>query len=262
MEKQIAAKPELIETGPVVTEIQAKAILSKSRIHDWALNAYVGCAHNCAYCYARFMRRFTGHSEPWGRFVDVRVNAVELLEKELQKKKKGTVWISGVCDAYQPLERDYRLSGRCLEMLVDHGWPVSVQTKSPLVLRDLDTLRRAADVRVGFSIASLDERVRAVFEPGAPAIAERIEALGKLHDAGVRTFVMVAPLLPGAEGLVERLADRVDEALIDRDNYGHADRVYRKYGLQWAQGDSYLQDRGRRLQADFIRAGVRCRMLY
>lgn len=212
MEKQIAAKPELIETGPLVAEIRAKAILSKSRIHDWTLNAYVGCAHNCAYCYARFMRRFTGHSEPWGRFVDVRVNAVELLEKELQKKKKGAVWISGVCDAYQPLERDYRLSGRCLEILVDHGWPVSVQTKSPLVLRDLDTLRRAADVRVGFSIATL--------------------------------------------------ADRVDEALIDRDNYGHADRVYRKYGLQWAQGDSYLQDRGRRLQADFIRAGVRCRMLY
>src|SRR5512142_2558689 len=122
----------------IVKEIRAKAILSKSRIQDWALNAYVGCAHDCAYCYARFMKRFTGHAEPWGTFVDVKVNAVELLEREVGRKKKGAVWISGVCDAYQPLEERYRLTRRCLEILVDHGWPVRVQTKSPLVLRDLD----------------------------------------------------------------------------------------------------------------------------
>ena len=89
----------------IVREIFAKTILSKSAIQDYALNAYVGCQHNCRYCYARFMKRFTGHAEPWGAFVDVKVNAPELLAREVLRKKKGRVWVSGVCDAYQALER-------------------------------------------------------------------------------------------------------------------------------------------------------------
>jgi DNA repair photolyase len=117
----------------IVRRIEARAILSKSQIHDYTLNAYVGCAHRCAYCYARFMKRFTGHLEPWGEFVDVKVNAVERQLGEVRRKRPGTVWISGVCDAYQPLEREWRLTGRCLEILIDQGWPVTVQTKSPLV---------------------------------------------------------------------------------------------------------------------------------
>jgi DNA repair photolyase len=189
----------------IVREIQAKSILSKSAIQDYALNAYIGCAHDCSYCYARFMKRFTGHGEPWGSFVDVKVNAPELLAREIARRKKGRVWVSGVCDAYQPLERTYRVTRRCLEILVAHAWPVTVQTKSPLVLRDLDLLRGAADVEVGFTITTAHERIRRIFEPGAPPIPRRIEALGTLHAAGVATFVMVAPLLPGAEGLAELL---------------------------------------------------------
>jgi DNA repair photolyase len=114
----------------IVKEIKAKSILSKSRVYDYALNAYVGCQHRCLYCYAKFMKRFTGHREAWGAFVDVKVNAPELLAREVKKKRKGRVWISGVCDAYQPLEKKYLLTRRCLEILVEQGWPVTIQTKS------------------------------------------------------------------------------------------------------------------------------------
>jgi len=124
----------------VVREIRAKSILSKSQVYDYALNAYVGCRHGCAYCYAKFMKRFTGHREQWGEFVDVKINAAELIAREVRKKMRGTVWISGVCDPYQYLEKRYVLTGRCLEILIENGWPITVQTKSPLVLRDIGSI--------------------------------------------------------------------------------------------------------------------------
>ena len=191
----------------IVKEIHAKTILSKSQIYDFTMNAYVGCSHSCVYCYAKFMKRFTGHREPWGEFADVKVNAPELLSREVKKKKKARVWISGVCDAYQALEEKYGITRRCLEILIDHDWPVTIQTKSPLVLRDIDVLKRSADAEVGFTITTADEKIRRIFEPGAPSIVERAEALASLHAQGIRTYVMVAPMLPGAEelaGLLER----------------------------------------------------------
>ncbi len=245
----------------IISEIQAKTILSKSRIHDYALNAYVGCGHNCIYCYARFMKRFTGHREAWGEFVDVKMNAAELLLREA-RKKKGTVWISGVCDAYQPVEQKYMLTGRCLEILVDNGWPVNIQTKSPLVLRDIGLLKRSEKAEVGFTITTADERIRKIFEPGAPAIDERIKALGILHAEGIRTYVMVAPLLPGTDGLVDKLKGKVDHALIDRYNYYYADWAYKKYGMTWAKEEAFSQDKGEGLKTAFVRAGVSCQKLY
>ena len=122
----------------IIREVQAKTILSVSKIHDYVVNPYVGCQHACSYCYARFMKRFTGHQEPWGEFVDVKINAPELLSKEILKKKVGNVWVSGVCDPYQPLEAKYQLTRRCLAILAQHDWPVVVQTRSPQVLRDID----------------------------------------------------------------------------------------------------------------------------
>ncbi|HEY6001140.1 MAG TPA: radical SAM protein [bacterium] len=246
----------------IVREIEAKAILSKSAIQDWTLNAYVGCAHDCRYCYARFMKRFTGHQEPWGTFVDAKVNAPELLAREILRKKKGRVWVSGVCDAYQEIERRYRLTRRCLEILVRNGWPVTIQTKSPLVLRDLDLLRAAADIEVGFTITTALERIRRIFEPGAPPVARRVEALATLHAAGVPTFVMVAPLLPGADGLADLLKGKVDHALIDRYNYHYADRTYRERGLDWAMREEFFEEKGELLRAAFERAGIPCRKLY
>jgi len=246
----------------IIKEIEAKTILSKSRVYDYALNAYVGCGHSCMYCYARFMKRFTGHSEQWGEFVDAKINAPELLTREVQKKKKGTVWISGVCDAYQYAEEKYGLTGRCLEILVDNGWPVNVQTKSPLVLRDMGILKRATEAEVGFTITTADERMRKIFEPGAPSIDKRVEALGILHAEGIRTFVMVAPLLPGAAGLADMLKGKADYALIDKYNYYYADRVYKKYGMEWAKEDDFFIKKGGELGAAFEKAGIPCRILY
>jgi len=246
----------------IVNEINAKSILSASRIYDYALNAYVGCQHKCAYCYARFMKRYSGHSEPWGDFVDVKINAPELLSKEIKKKKRGRIWVSGVCDAYQPLEKQYLLTKRCLEIIVEHEWPFTIQTKSPLVVRDIELLKKAADCDVGLTITTADEKTRSIFEPGAPPIAKRVEALEALHSAGIVTFVMVAPLLPGAERLADLLKGMVDHVLIDKLNYHYADWVYKRYGMQWAMDDNFFLQKAEELRAGFEKAGVSCQVLF
>jgi DNA repair photolyase len=224
----------------IVKEVLAKTILSPSRIYPWVINPYTGCQHGCSYCYARFMKRVTGHREPWGGFVDVKVNAPDLLRVEIQKKKRGRVWVSGVCDPYQPLEAQYRLTRQCLEILVRHEWPVIIQTRSPLVLRDIDIIRNAQDIEVGLSVTTADECIRKLFEPDAPPIPDRIHALEDLHNAGIRTYAMIAPVLPGAEGLAGLLKGKTDYILIDRMNYHYADWVNRKYGLEDKLTDEYF----------------------
>jgi DNA repair photolyase len=84
----------------IIREIRSKTILSASKIHNYVINPYIGCHHGCTYCYARFIKKFTGHNEPWGEFVDIKINAAELLQAEIRKKKPGTVWVSGLCDPY------------------------------------------------------------------------------------------------------------------------------------------------------------------
>ena len=216
----------------VVKEILAKTILSKSKIYPYVINPYTGCQHGCSYCYARFMKRVTGHKEPWGEFVDVKINAAELLQREIRKKKRGRVWISGVCDPYQPLEAHYRLTRQCLEILAHNNWPVIIQTRTPLVLRDIDIIKEFQDIEVGLSVTTADDDIRKLFEPDAPTTGDRIMALDELHKAGIRTYAMIAPVLPGAEGLVDLLRGKIDYVLIDRMNYHYADRIYRKYGLE------------------------------
>lgn len=245
-----------------IREIQAKSILSKSQVSDYALNPYVGCQHDCVYCYAKFMKRFTGHEERWGKFVDVKINAPELLAKEVKKKRVGKIWISGVCDPYQPLENKYRLTRRCLEVLVENKWPITVQTKSPLVLRDIEILKRSKNAEVGFTITTADEKIRRIFEPGAPPINKRIEALAILHSEGIRTFAMIAPILPGAEGLVSELKGKVDSVLLDRLNYHYADWAYKKYGMQSAMEDSFFLQKGKELRAGFEKEGIPCQVLF
>lgn len=245
-----------------IREIKAKSILSKSQVYDYALNPYVGCQHGCVYCYAKFMKRFTGHRERWGEFVDVKINAPELLAHEVKRKKVGRVWISGVCDPYQPLEKRYMITKRCLDILVENGWPFTVQTKSPLVLRDIETLKRANNIEVGFTITTADERIRRIFEPGAPPLRERIEALANLHSEKIRTFVMVAPILIGAEGLVNALKGKVEYVILDRLNYHYADWAYKRYGLQWAMEDSFFSQKGEELRMAFEREGIPCQIVF
>lgn len=154
----------------IVRKIYAKSILSRSKVLHYTINPYIGCEHGCTYCYARFMKRFTRHREPWGKFVDIKINAPNLLKHEIQKKNSGRVWISGMCDPYQPLEEEYELTKRCLEILLEYDWPITIQTKSPLVLRDIKLLKKSKQVEVGFTVTTADEKIRQIFEPHAPPI--------------------------------------------------------------------------------------------
>ena len=182
----------------IVREIECKSILTKSGIEgvDYALNPYIGCAHGCVYCYASFMKRFTGHKEEWGTFVDVKVNAADVLARQMRRAKRGNIASGTVTDPYQPLEREYIITRTCLEVLTAYDFPVSILTKSDLVLRDLDLLRRLRDVEVGFTITALDEEVRQVFEPHSPSVPARLAALSELGKAGVKTWAFCGPLLP------------------------------------------------------------------
>jgi len=242
----------------IVRETQPKTILSISKVYPYVINPYTGCQHGCSYCYARFMKRFTGHREPWGQFVDVKVNAPDLLKQQITRKKPERVWVSGVCDPYQPVEAKYKLTRQCLEILAQNDWPVTVQTRSALVLRDIDILKEGRYFEVGLSVATADDRIRTLFEPDAPAIMERVRALDELHRAGIRTYAMIAPMLPGAEGLPEILAGKVDFVLVDRMNYHYADWVYRKYGLEDKMSDDFFERTGHELSSKFSKFGISC----
>jgi len=246
----------------IVKEVYAKSVLSKSKVCDYTVNPYVGCEHGCTYCYARFMRRFSGHKEAWGEFVDVKVNAASLLETEVENKKAGRVWISGVCDPYQPLEKKYELTKRCLEILLKHDWPVTVQTKSPLVLRDKKLLEKFSAMEVGFTVTTADEGLRQIFESRAPSIGERISALEELHSIGIKTFAMVAPILPKAEGLARQLRGKVDYVLIDKMNYHYADWIYRKYNLDFAITGAFFAQKKMELAKLFEKNEISCQVLF
>ncbi len=246
----------------IIREIYARSILSKSKVFDYVINPYIGCQHGCTYCYARFMKRFTGHKEPWGEFVDVKTNAPDLLQREIDKKPPGRVWVSGVCDPYQPLERTYELTRKCLEILVQHDWPITIQTRSALVLRDVKLFKGANKIEVGLTVTTGDNRVRQLFEPNAPSIEARIRALEGLHLAGIKTFAMIAPMLPKTEELVTMLGGKVDYVLIDRMNYHYGDWVYRKYKLEGTMSNDFFYRKGKELATAFEKKGIECRVLF
>ncbi len=246
----------------IYNEVCAKSILSRSKVYDYTINPYIGCQHGCTYCYARFMKRFTGHREAWGSFVDVKTNAATLLQEEIQNKQMGRVWISGVCDPYQPLEKGYQLTRECLRILSIYDWPVTIQTKSPLVLRDAPIVRRFQDIEVGLTITTSDERIRRIFEPNSPHIKERILALKRLHSAGIHTYVMIAPILPEAEKLPRRLAGKADRVLIDKLNYHHADAIYRRYQLEYAMTQKFFTEKKTELSKACRKEGIPFQTLF
>jgi DNA repair photolyase len=246
----------------VIKEIYARSILSRSKVFDYVVNPYIGCQHGCTYCYARFMKRFTGHKEPWGEFVDAKINAPDLLQRQVMKLPPGRVWVSGVCDSYQPAERKYELTKKCLEILAEHHWPTTIQTKSSLVLRDINLLRENSNIEVGLSVTTGDEGIRKLFEPGASPIEERVRALEELHLAGIRTFAMIAPVLPKAENLAAMLGGKVDYVLIDRLNYHYGDWVYRIHNLEHTRSDGFFFRKGKEIAASFKQAGIECQVLF
>ena len=204
---------------PSITSSPCRSALNRSGIPgvDWALNPYVGCTHACVYCYASFMRRFTGHAAPWGAYVEAKANVADVLARQV-RRARGHVLLSSVTDAWQPAEAECGLSRACLEVLAGGAVEVGVLTKSDLVLRDQDVFLRFRDLlgawrlSVGFSIATLDDGLAALLEPGAPSPSRRLAALEVLSRAGVPTWVFVAPVLPGLTDAPEALAALVAEA--------------------------------------------------
>ena len=181
--------------GIAIREVTCRTILNRSEISDYTLNCYTGCAHGCVYCYARFMQRFHPHPEPWGRFVDIKMNAIEVLKKQLRRAQPGTVFVSSACDGWQPVESELRLTRRCCELLLERGFDLHVLTKSPLVLRDLDIFANRS-VTLGVTLTTLAEKLRKEWEPKACSVEKRLKVLSEARAAGMETSVMFGPLLP------------------------------------------------------------------
>ena len=189
-----------------VKEIKAKSVLAKSKLpdSDWAVNPYVGCQFGCQYCYAAFIGRWKYPGKEWGSFLDVKINAPELLRQELVKLEKrfgkknfGTIFFSSVTDCYQGMEAKYKLTRQCLEVLAEFGYQgeVAILTKSPLVTRDIDIFKKL-NTSVGLTITALDDEVSRFFEGLAPPASARLRALKKLNNEGIKTYVFVGPVLP------------------------------------------------------------------
>jgi len=248
-----------------VKEIKAKSVLNKSKIYDYCVNPYTGCQIGCRYCYASlFMRRYSGHKEAWGEFVDAKINAPEVLKRQLERAKRGTVWVSSVCDPYQSLEEKYKITQRCLKELAKKQFPVNIQTKSKLALRDLDLFQEFEVIEVGFTITTDDERVARQFEPGATPLKERVKALEKIHSSGIRTYAFIGPILPGnPERLVQDLEGKVEYVYIDRMNYLNSIKgFYKQMGFERETTDSFFHEYKKKLTSELKKRRMKYEVLF
>ena len=181
--------------APQVGQVQSKTLLRRMDFGrgsiEYTVNLYRGCTHGCVYCYAPSL---VHEERKWGQFVDAKINAPLVLRRELREAVQAPVFFSSASDPYQPVEARFKLTRRCLEALRDNQFPVVVLTRSPLVLRDLDVLRELEWVRVGCSISTAASRE---FEPGVPPVERRIRTLRSLSEAGIQTWVSMAPVIPG-----------------------------------------------------------------
>jgi DNA repair photolyase len=178
----------------------------------WSLNPYMGCVHRCTFCYVRAFEKRA--DRPWddryGASIRVKTNVAEVLRRELARRswKRETVTIGAATDPYQPAEGRYRLTRACIEALAAARTPISIITRGPLAVRDIDVLTGAsngAGARLTFSIPTLDREVWRKTEPGTAPPQQRLRALRRLADAGVKVGVSLAPILPGLSDRPEQL---------------------------------------------------------
>lgn len=219
-----------------IQTIETKNLIVKSKLpaSDYVVNPYVGCSHQCRYCYASFMKRFTGHSEAWGTFVDIKQCPNTKLPRNLSQK---TLLFSSVTDPYQPLEKKYGATRKILTQLIGSPAKTEILTKSYLVTQDIDLFKKLSNVRIGISMNSLDDPFRKDMEPGASPVAQRIKALKELHEAGLSAYAFLSPIFPGItdiEQLVDAVAPYVEEICFENLNLRGAQI---KYIL------SYIQDK-------------------
>ncbi|MFX0097741.1 MAG: radical SAM protein [Candidatus Hodarchaeota archaeon] len=182
-------------------EVGAKSIIVKSNLPgiSYVVNPYIGCQYGCVYCYADFLRRWTGHAkDSWGSFVDVKVNALDLIKEHTKNYGGKKILFSSVTDPYQPTERRYKLTRSLLKKLAGYSPQPAIEilTKSDLVVRDIDILKSFEECKVGFSFCTLDDKIRKVLEPIAPTITRRINALKNIHEADIETYVFISPIMP------------------------------------------------------------------
>lgn len=202
----------------MIREIQAKVLLSHvKQPDDWFgltynMNLYRGCQHRCIYCDSRSGCYGIDHFDTE---VLIKGNAIQLLREELASKRvKGTIGTGSMNDPYMPLEADLGLTGRALDVIAEFRFPVHVMTKSDLVLRDLDTLRRINQVyaAVSFTITTADDTLGKKLEPGAPLVSRRFQAMKALADHGIRTGVTMMPILPFIEDNDQNVSQIVEQA--------------------------------------------------
>lgn len=205
-------------------EIDARSALAESHgmPFRWALNPYRGCTHACEYCYARKYQRHLelGAGDEFSSVIFVKTNLPDLLARQLTHRTWAheLVAIGTATDPYQPIEGHYRLTRRCLEVFRDTRTPVSIVTKGPMVVRDIDVLREIsarADCRIHLSIPTVDETAWARLEPGTASPMQRLRAVRQLTDAGLHAGVLMMPLVPGistARPIVERTLQAFSEA--------------------------------------------------
>lgn len=185
----------------------------------WTCNPYLGCTYGCTYCYAAFLPQNKKPVDEWGRWVSAKTNAVELARKQAHKVSGAAVYMSSVTDPYQPVERGLLLTRGILEALLPHQPRLVIQTRGPLVVRDIDVLRAFDAVRVNVSVPTDSEMVRRRFEPKAPPLDRRWLALEELKAAGVPVGVCVTPTLPLEDptAFADRLAALAPDVLVVQD---------------------------------------------
>lgn len=192
--------------------ITVKDYLTKSKLpaSDYVINPYVGCPHACRYCYASFMKRFTGHTEPWGDFIDIKLCDKKINTKLLEGK---TLFLSSVTDCYNQYEDKYKLTRNILEQLKDVDCAVGISTKSKLITRDIDLLRQFKKLTVSMSINTLDESFKDDMD-NASTIAQRLDTLKTLHENGIYTILFMSPIFPyitDFKAIIERSKDFINE---------------------------------------------------
>src|SRR5262245_16295816 len=213
------------EGGSAMELIESRSIFSpatgfiKRGGFAWTCNPYVGCTFGCSYCYAAFLPQNRRPVEDWGKWIVAKKNAAALAEKQAPKVAGQAVYMSSVTDPYQPAERGLMLSRGILEALVEHQPRLTIQTRGPLVARDIDVLRQFKSLRVNMSIPTDSERVRAQFEPKAPPLEKRWQTLRELRDAGVPVGVCVTPTLPieDIDGFAKRITEFKPDVLVCQD---------------------------------------------
>ncbi len=195
-----------------INRIKTPDYLTKSSLpaSDYVINPYVGCLHGCKYCYACFMKRFTGHNEDWGSFIDIKECNKPI---DLKKIENKTVFISSVTDCYNPIEKEEQITRKILTQIKDTNAMVDITTKSSLVLRDVDIIKQMKNAEVAISINTLNEKFKNDMD-NAPAIKERIRTLKTLHENGIKTVLFMSPIFPEItewREIINKTKDFVDE---------------------------------------------------